>query len=425
MNSVFNHLMMKKRNKIILIVLAVLFVGGFAFAYGNAELFQGRMSNSSKSFPVYDENRCYDSDGGENYEEKGTIYGRIDRSEYGSKMDVCTTRTKIREYYCNGQYVQSKEYDCKNGCSQGVCNEPVVQADAYCNQKHFKAAFLVIYENQTQLTAGVIDLVDDIHSNLPAAFSYATDNLATIEVDKVEYVKDIDDFYHVTDDGTDIFQTELLTKYFYQNHPDDYDFIIFGKAFDSGTTNSGTGNVNDGIQGIGEDVSDDEVVNELYGSNGKLRMFIHLADLINFGYFGPVPTNNVVHEIGHAWCCGVGDDASVAGGNLGIRNGSHWTPGLESGDSDTLLFARHWESNGDGTYHAVLGDDNSMKKYHPFVLYFMGLLPQDKYADKYNVYDISPVADVDDWWNHETAPLLKTVSVNDIIAVEGERKCEL
>lgn len=414
---------MQKKNKVIFIIFGVLIIGLVTYLSSSVELFQGRMFTSSKPLPAYDENKCYDSDGGKNYEETGIIYGKLSRSEFGNKTDVCTTRTKVKEYYCDGKFIQSKEDSCENGCSSGACKKPLVQDDNYCNQNHFKVAFLVIYENQAQLSASVFDLVNEIHDNLPAAFSYATDNLATMEVDDVEYIKDIDDFYFVSDEGESFFHTDLLTKYFYASHPDDYDFIIFGRAFDSGKTNSSTGNVNDGILGIGEDITDDQVVNQLYGSDGKLSAIVELADLINVDYFGFVKTNNVVHEIGHAWCCNVGDDASVNGGKLGIRSGVHWIYGLESGDSDTLMFAKHWESNSDGTYHYVPGDD-VMKKYHPFVLYFMGLLPQGKYNNEYNVYDTSPVEGVDNWWNSESAFLIKTVSVNDIIEVEGERKCK-
>lgn len=116
---------MQKRNKIILIALGVLVVVMIAIYSGNAELFQGRMFNSSKPLPSYDENKCYDSDGGKNYEEIGTTYGKLGRSAFGNKTDVCTTGTKVREYYCDGKFVQSEEYNCENGCSDGACEKTI------------------------------------------------------------------------------------------------------------------------------------------------------------------------------------------------------------------------------------------------------------------------------------------------------------
>lgn len=122
---------MPKRNKVILIVLGFLFVGGFAFTYGNAELFQGRMFNPSKPLPAYDENKCNDSDGGKNYDEAGTVYGKFSRSEFGNRTDVCVTRTKLKEYYCKEKFIQDDEYNCENGCSGGACklssNEQIVK----------------------------------------------------------------------------------------------------------------------------------------------------------------------------------------------------------------------------------------------------------------------------------------------------------
>lgn len=115
----FNHLEMQKKNKIILIVLGALVIGGLAVCSVNAALFQGRFSKDIK--PAYDENKCYDSDGGKNYEEVGTVYGKISRSKFGDKIDFCSSEARLTEYYCDGKYVKSEEYLCENGCSSKKC----------------------------------------------------------------------------------------------------------------------------------------------------------------------------------------------------------------------------------------------------------------------------------------------------------------
>ncbi len=114
---------MNGKAKIWFIVIGVIVVGGIALYSGGAELFQGRMFSVSKPLPAYDGNRCYESDGGKNFDEKGTIYGKISRSEFGNRTDFCTTATDVKEYYCDGKYVKNEDYSCENGCDDGACNK--------------------------------------------------------------------------------------------------------------------------------------------------------------------------------------------------------------------------------------------------------------------------------------------------------------
>lgn len=114
---------MQKRNKIILIVLGGLAVAVVAIYSGSAELFQGRIFTNSKPLPAYNENRCYDSDGGKNYDEKGTIYGKmLVRNSKTQFTDYCDGDTLI-EYYCEGKSVKSEEYACESGCGSEACEK--------------------------------------------------------------------------------------------------------------------------------------------------------------------------------------------------------------------------------------------------------------------------------------------------------------
>lgn len=117
---------MKRHNKILLTVLGVLVFGVLVFSSGGAELFQGRLNKNSKPLPAYDENKCNDSDEGKNYEEAGTIYGKISRSEFGSKTDYCNSEMQLVEYYCDGKFIKDKNFLCKNGCSSGACKKSKV-----------------------------------------------------------------------------------------------------------------------------------------------------------------------------------------------------------------------------------------------------------------------------------------------------------
>ncbi|MBU0981622.1 hypothetical protein KKC94_02925, partial [Patescibacteria group bacterium] len=61
-------------------------------------------------------------------------------------------------------------------------------------------------------------------------------------------------------------------------------------------------------------------------------------------------------------------------------------------------------------------------KYHPFLLYFMGVLPEDEYDTEYTIYDAGG-GDSPDPFNSENATIYDTVSINDIIEVAGPRTC--
>lgn len=71
---------------------------------------------------------CQDSDGGINYNIKGTAYGLM-KGEYdinrtGYFTDRCVTGRKLNEYYCSGIYTVSyKQYTCPTGqrCQDGAC----------------------------------------------------------------------------------------------------------------------------------------------------------------------------------------------------------------------------------------------------------------------------------------------------------------
>ncbi|MFH1064446.1 MAG: hypothetical protein V1729_05170 [Candidatus Woesearchaeota archaeon] len=65
---------------------------------------------------------CIDSDGGKNYEVKGSV----ETSDF-SGNDGCQDDTKLIEYYCltapspTGDMFGVEEYSCPNGCSDGTC----------------------------------------------------------------------------------------------------------------------------------------------------------------------------------------------------------------------------------------------------------------------------------------------------------------
>lgn len=104
-----------KKYKLLIILIAVLTVFGAALVTsGNL---QGLIF---KLKPAYNENKCYDSDNGKNYEIKGTTFGKMaPRSTQTQYSDFCENNT-LSEYYCNGQNVNKEIKDCID-CDKGAC----------------------------------------------------------------------------------------------------------------------------------------------------------------------------------------------------------------------------------------------------------------------------------------------------------------
>lgn len=88
-------------------------------------MFHGRFAWNVKSLPAYDENKCNDSDGGKNYEEAGTVFGKISRSKFGSKNDFCSSEAELVEYYCGGKFIKEEKYLCENDCGSGACKKAI------------------------------------------------------------------------------------------------------------------------------------------------------------------------------------------------------------------------------------------------------------------------------------------------------------
>jgi len=75
--------------------------------------------------------KCYDSDGGKNYYEKGTTSGLDEDGKYITVTDGCTyctgalpepeTCLAVIENYCEGNEVKSEIYYCPNKCKDGAC----------------------------------------------------------------------------------------------------------------------------------------------------------------------------------------------------------------------------------------------------------------------------------------------------------------
>jgi len=407
---------MKRPIKIMLGIILALVLAGAAIFLIQGNYVQGLMRHA------YDTSKCYDSDGGKNYETKGTTYGKMGtRDKQTQYIDSCNGAT-LTEYYCDGTKVKKEEKACSK-CADGKCdNDP-------CNQTNFSTAFILLYENESQLTGERINTFNEMKDDFSGSFKYATYDLATMDTSgEIFLMKMEEDMFYVdvnNDKNIDIYN---ISKKYYSTHDDIHYFLIIGLAFDPpqnvmNEANAYLKGVKIDINGIGFKPYD---YSNLYGTTGKLHGIVILnQDIKKYGpafkIFNETPSQIFLHEIGHQWCCTIGDEFGF-GDNLEITTGMHWYMGLESGYEGTSpMGANHWVSNDDGTYKTFSAPDGTKPRYHKFMLYFMGLLNPEEYGKKYPVYDFCFQSNP---WCETKATLWKEVSINDIISIEGDRYCE-
>ncbi|MDP2704048.1 MAG: dockerin type I domain-containing protein [bacterium] len=295
-----------------------------------------------------------------------------------------------------------------------------------CNQTDFSMAFILFARNGSEVTHERIEKLEATKATFAEDFSFATRGLARMDTSYPVVVM-VDDGTLVTEDTNKIQISELIQQ-FYREHPDNFDFVSIYVTFDSYYSAFNAGlhvGLKMNVDGITNDYYGRADVSLLYGSKGRLQGYNFFVSDIN-GLSWPEDeyfrSGGLLHETGHQWCCYVG--GSFAGGQGGakleiIQQGIHFYRGLASPDeSGDPMGSDYWVSNGDGTYRR----DNrpGRLRYHPFQLYFMGLLPESEYSRGYAVYDAGIVGkDFDD----TKAKFYKTVSVNDIISVVGKREC--
>jgi len=293
-------------------------------------------------------------------------------------------------------------------------------------QTKYKMGFILL----TTGKANTVDLakVRKVADVFSTAFSSATYNLmsmdATASVVSFPATKDmlIKDASGQTITGIDY---APIMKRFYASNNDTFDFVSVLTDFPVPSADSHN-IVKNTIKGIGLQTNDDTA---LFGSHGFLKglnfggyidLFAHNAsnDEINLLV---VP---MLHETGHQWCCYVGDPFQGNGtAKLEIRNqNSHYysgldnTPWLDPMSEGDGQFA----PNGDGTFKSITLPNIkplSLYKYNNFSLYLMGVLDKSKFAQKYSIYNVGDYTK----WPYMRATFYKTISVNDIIAVEGNR----
>ena len=295
-----------------------------------------------------------------------------------------------------------------------------------CRQNTFNTAFVLLGSESRPITQEDIDKTNDLKKSVSLYFPHATNNYAQMKTDFPVFILNAtEDIF----DGSNI-SLEKLTQKFYAGADDIYDFIVVVPLFDTDLSKKGISGyfmVRNEIKGIGLGIIDrsDEM-----GSKGVLRGVIQMQKKYHEQYtigYPIVYADVVLHEIGHAWCCHLGDifSSEFPKNKLAILgDDDHFYRGLGQSKLGGLMGGMRWDSNEDGTF-SINQKETIYGKFHPIALYAMGLLPQSEYGKKHPIYDAG-VYNPDnvngyEFWNR---PVYAYVSVDDIIYDEGERACQ-
>jgi Glucodextranase, domain B len=216
---------------------------------------------------------------------------------------------------------------------------------------------------------------------------------------------------------------QKVAQEYYKTHNDNLDFLVIFSTFDYAMPDPDTQGVymsvrNDTL-GINQIVFDNSTY---YGSNSKLQGTIDMGNVsaLAVNPYGEQLNQTLTvlsHEFAHRFGAYVRyklPDNSLSTALLGKDN-SHWSYLLDSQGS--VMYGNGWSDNGDGTFTST----TIMNSYSPLDLYLMGMIPKEQVPSMLLIDN--PAID------KTQLPFLgatingtaSTVSINDIVAAEGER----
>ena len=312
-----------------------------------------------------------------------------------------------------------------------------------CRKGNFKMALVLIDKgSSSEELEEYRNKLDYFKNRTPSAFYFATGGLAKISIPIEPVILSSKGL--VDDNGRP--QIKNITKEFYKNHPDKFDFItIFSNAGNTRGSNHHQ-RASNNIKGIG--INNLSNAGASYGSNGRLLGVNYLDDTLEqiddcykeqkdvldqFTVGNDCGMWIMLHETGHQWGVFVGDNVGnfdPTNVDLGIRIlGSHYNKLLDSPEGTRKLMGggMRFDKAPDDSVYVNYERDTDLLKYHPFTLYFMGLLPRSQYDTKFNIFKdlIEGYRISDRQGTMAMGGVHKQVSVRDIIEREGSRRCSV
>lgn len=293
---------------------------------------------------------------------------------------------------------------------------------ADCANKILRAAFIFI--SQGSYDRLQLEKLEAIKQALPQSFSWATNELAVINVDYPTVLFPDDGYLVAKNENNKKKLTPEVTFYFYDDHPDEFDFLIYFTDFDVAQNDEIADfvQVTNNVSGINRALLD---ASEMFGSAGKLKGIITMGDINQYDISTTRGMNTVqnylLHEIAHQWGAAINFIAENGAVSDKLRRQPdliHWSyyAGFIS-----PLGGSGWQANPDNTFTSLLSQmaDSTKKPYSALDLYLMGLLPAQVIAP---VMYVEPT--IVGAVGNTIAGTAKYVGIEQIIAANGKWQCE-
>ncbi len=357
-----------------------------------------------------------DSDGRYYYKRNGIIrpfknFQSLEENGF-QKSDVITS-----QYQFNCRQREIVGFDSK------VFNpvEPPLTKTADCQSKNLKVAFILVTKDGA--SSSELEKLKKIKKELPDRFSWASDDLATIDVGEPLVVYQNDPVLISEDhSGREQVADEVINT-FYDNHQDVFDFIILYNNFvlkESEIAHYLC--LTNRVTGTGNPIIDNA---DCFGSRGKLKGIVNMGNLKKYEIASRHDFNQtlnyILHELLHHWSgrAKFKDESGKTRLDLLDRSHLHWSRFV---DFISPLGGSGWQDNGDGTFSnkIVFEEEPNKKKFSQLDLYFMGLLPKQVIDPISYLVPENPKAT-----GNTLAGEMRQVMIDQIIKAMRGRYCQL
>ncbi|MBI5871530.1 hypothetical protein HZB88_00395 [archaeon] len=288
-----------------------------------------------------------------------------------------------------------------------------------CEDTNYSMAFILVANNRSEITSDLVNNLNAIRNAFPNTFYTGTYGLATMNTNYSIVTYSKDELSGIDYGNQKVYPLESIVNDFYKTNPDNFDFITIFATQDFSPEQTEHKIFQNRIVGLGSP--------PLGGMfNRVLVPDLNVKRLLGISFYA---YPNIIqqstpdlHELGHQWCCYLGDNFVPDNNNLNlgiIQDGIHYYMGLDAPmGAREPMGAHYWLPNGDGSYR--VGDKGSTEpqKYHPFTLYLMGLYDENNFDFNENFTIYYAPSDM-----QNAAWPVKKININDIIAADGRRMC--
>lgn len=329
-------------------------------------------------------------------------------------------------------------------------NNPSEQGNLKC-KTHFKMAYIYLLDPQVYNNDGLVSDLESAKAVGEEMLNIAGRGKVTFDltypVFDMHLTSSNREQLLISDIGGERIDLNLpeIAKEFYRHNPDNFEFLSIFTNFDRKSPEIRRKRFvfHQPVQRTAGIINENLVFydnSSLYGSHGKLQGINYLG---NVAYFLAdkefskhqlycMAANSLVHETTHNWAAYIGQLFGQSGNKFILQNrfGAHWFQGLDL-NYDPVGGGR-WQDNGDGTFTLLphetfcspqdfnVPSRYGIEKMSDLTLYLIGAL---------QIEDVKPVL-----WIEYDGPLdvgttvhaeSRNISIEDIIAQEGNRECRL